>query len=60
MPDFEGRERPAIAEDFRGFAPRAGPTCSPPPAPSPARSTSIDPHQKKAHQTRARVDHRDI
>src|SRR5262249_2924633 len=54
MPEFEGREEPAIAEDFLRFRAEiwADVLCSAGAVPGEIR-VSIDPHQKKAHLKQA-------
>jgi hypothetical protein len=54
MPEFEGREEPAIAEDFLRFRAEiwADVLSSAGAAPGEIR-VSIDPHQKKAHLKQA-------
>jgi len=54
MPDFEGREEPAVAEDFlRSRAEAWVDVLSSAGAEPGEIAVAIDPHQKKAHLTRA-------
>ncbi len=54
MPDFEGREEPAVAEDFlRSRAENWADVLSSAGAEPGEIAVSIDPHQKKAHLKRA-------
>ena len=54
MPDFEGREEPAIAEDFLRFRAESWADVLSSAGAEPGQiDVSIDPHQKKAHLKRA-------
>jgi hypothetical protein len=54
MPEFEGREEPAIAEDFLRFRAEAWADVLSSAGAEPGEiQVSIDPHQKKARLTRA-------
>ncbi|HEY3204228.1 MAG TPA: hypothetical protein VGL03_11260 [Thermoanaerobaculia bacterium] len=54
LPDFEGREEPAVAEDFlRSRAEAWVDVLSSAGTPPGEIAVSIDPHQKKAHLKRA-------
>jgi len=54
MPDFEGREEPAIAEDFLRFHAEGWADVLFSAGAEPGEiAVSIDPHQKKAHLKRA-------
>jgi hypothetical protein len=54
MPDFEGREEPAVAEDFLRFRAEGWADVLSAAGAEPGEiAVSIDPHQKKAHLTRA-------
>jgi hypothetical protein len=54
MPDFEGREEPAIAEDFLRFRAEGWADVLSSAGAEPGQiDVSIDPHQKKAHLKRA-------
>lgn len=54
MPDFEGREEPAVAEDFLRFRAEGWADVLSSAGAEPGEiAVSIDPHQKKAHLTRA-------
>jgi hypothetical protein len=53
MPDFEGREEPAIAEDFLRFRAESWADVLASAGAEPGEiDVSIDPHQKKAHLKR--------
>jgi hypothetical protein len=54
MPDFEGREEPAVAEDFLRFRAESWADVLSAAGAEPGEiAVSIDPHQKKAHLKRA-------
>lgn len=54
MPDFEGREEPAVAEDFLRFRAEGWADVLSAAGAEPGEiAVSIDPHQKKAHLKRA-------
>jgi hypothetical protein len=54
MPDFEGREEPAIAEDFLRFRAESWADVLASAGAEPGQiDVSIDPHQKKAHLKKA-------
>ncbi len=54
MPDFEGREEPAIGEDFLRFRAESWADLLASAGAEPGEiDVSIDPHQKKAHLKRA-------
>lgn len=54
MPDFEGREEPAIAEDFLRFRAEGWADVLSAAGAEPGQiDVSIDPHQKKAHLKKA-------
>lgn len=54
MPDFEGREEPAVAEDFLRFRAEGWADVLSSAGAEPGEiAVSIDPHQKKAHLKRA-------
>ncbi|MEP6993493.1 MAG: hypothetical protein ABI968_03150 [Acidobacteriota bacterium] len=54
MPDFEGREEPAVAEDFLRFRAESWADVLSSAGAEPGEiAVSIDPHQKKAHLSRA-------
>jgi hypothetical protein len=54
MPDFEGREEPAVAEDFLRFRAECWADVLSAAGAEPGEiAVSIDPHQKKAHLKRA-------
>ncbi len=54
MPDFEGREEPAVAEDFLRYRAEAWADVLSSAGAEPGEiSVSIDPHQKKAHLKQA-------
>jgi hypothetical protein len=54
MPDFEGREEPAIAEDFLRFRAESWADVLASAGAEPGEiDVSIDPHQKKAHLKKA-------
>jgi hypothetical protein len=56
MPDFEGREEPAVAEDFlRARAEDWAETLTDAGAQPDEISVRIDPHQRKAHLVRATI-----
>lgn len=53
LPDFEGREEPAVAEDFLRFRVEAWAESLADAGAKPGEVlVSIDPHQRKAHLTR--------
>jgi hypothetical protein len=53
LPDFEGREEPAVAEDFLRFRVEAWAESLADAAAKPGEvRVAIDPHQRKAHLTR--------
>ena len=53
MPDFEGREEPAVAEDFLRFRAEGWADVLSAAGAQPGEiAVSIDPHQKKAHLKR--------
>ena len=53
LPDFEGREEPALAEDFLRFRVEAwAENLNDAGAPPGEVSVSVDPHQRKAHLMR--------
>lgn len=53
LPDFEGREEPAVAEDFLRFRVEAWAESLADAAAKPGEVlVAIDPHQRKAHLTR--------
>ena len=52
MPDFEGREEPAVAEDFLRFRAEGWADVLSSAGAEPGEiAVTIDPHQKKAHLT---------
>ena len=54
MPDFEGREEPAVAEDFLRFRAEAWADVLTSAGAEPGEiAVTIDPHQKKAHLRKA-------
>ncbi len=54
MPDFEGREEPAVAEDFLRYRAEGWADVLSAAGAEPGEiGVSIDPHQKKAHLTKA-------
>ena len=54
MPDFEGREEPAVAEDFLKYRAEAWADVLSSAGAEPGEiAVSIDPHQKKAHLKKA-------
>ena len=54
MPDFEGKEEPAVAEDFLRFRAEGWADVLTAAGAEPGEiAVSIDPHQKKAHLKRA-------
>jgi len=54
MPDFEGREEPAVADDFLRFRTEGWADALASAGAGPGEiAVSIDPHQKKAHLKRA-------
>ena len=54
MPDFEGREEPAVAEDFLRFRAESWADVLSAAGAEPGEiAVTIDPHQKKAHLKRA-------
>ena len=54
MPDFEGREEPAVAEDFLRYRAEAWADVLSSAGAEPGEiAVSIDPHQKKAHLKKA-------
>ncbi len=54
MPDFEGREEPAVAEDFLRFRAEGWADVLSSAGAEPGEiAVSIDPHQKKAHLKKA-------
>ena len=54
MPDFEGREEPAVADDFLRFHTEVWADALASAGAGPGEiAVSIDPHQKKAHLKRA-------
>ena len=54
MPDFEGREEPAVAEDFLRFRAEAWADVLTSAGAEPGEiAVTIDPHQKKAHLKKA-------
>jgi hypothetical protein len=54
MPDFEGREEPAVAEDFLRFRAESWADVLSAAGAEPGEvAVSIDPHQKKAHLKQA-------
>lgn len=54
MPDFEGREEPAVAEDFLKYRAEAWADVLASAGAEPGEiAVSIDPHQKKAHLKKA-------
>ena len=54
MPDFEGREEPAVAEDFLRFRAEGWADVLTAAGAEPGEiAVSIDPHQKKAHLKKA-------
>jgi hypothetical protein len=54
LPDFEGREEPAVAEDFLRFRTEAWADVLAAAGAEPGEiAVSIDPHQKKAHLKKA-------
>ena len=54
MPDFEGREEPAVAEDFLRFRAEGWADVLSSAGAEPGEiSVAIDPHQKKAHLKKA-------
>jgi len=55
MPDFEGREEPAVAEDFLRYRAEAWADVLSSAGAEPGEiAVTIDPHQKKAHLAKAR------
>jgi len=54
MPDFEGREEPAVAEDFLRYRAEAWADVLSSAGAEPGEiAVTIDPHQKKAHLAKA-------